>query len=331
LYKLLIILKITIMNTEEKNVMNDETRLDLEANPTSERTEHTGANQEHSDKQDASKSWVKKAAAGVGGAAAGVGAAFLFSSFKEAEEPITDPNPQTHSHSQPSPSVADFDGGEVPIAEGINDDMSFSQAFATAREEVGAGGVFFWHDGVYGTYYPNEWKGLSAEYQHTFSNYPYQPLVAESGENDPNQLTNNSSENNPVQLADNPENPENQEPVNHDDIIAMAPASDDIVALDNEVPEVEVLHAEIDGQAISFVPAYIDGQETVFIDVDNDGVYDAVMINDGTDNPPVYDLHDAGVYIGNNEIIELQDSQDPYLADSDLTDYTNDASVDSLI
>jgi hypothetical protein len=316
-YKLLIILKITIMNSEEKNVMNDETRLDGEANP-SETTENAPVNSADSDKKDASKSWAKNAASGAAGAAAGIGGAFLFSSFKEAEEPVTDPQPQPQPY--PSPNVSDFDGNQVSVAEGTNNGMSFSQAFAAARNEVGPGGVFFWRGGVYGTYYKNEWENFSPEYKRTFSNYPYQPQSETNEEYD-------ASGNHHAAANTHGYHGNN---VNHDDVIIPTPASDDnVILVSDEIPEVEVLHAEIDGQSISYVPTYIDGQETVFIDVDNDGVYDAIIINDYTDNPPVYDLHEEGIHIRNEEIQEIQDSPIPHGSD-DIIDYTNDASVDSF-
>jgi hypothetical protein len=75
----------------------------------------------------------------------------------------------------PIPSGPDhFDGTAVPFAESANDDMTFGQAFAASRQEVGPGGVFEWHGGVYHTYYANEWEGFSDEYRHEFSHYPYQ-------------------------------------------------------------------------------------------------------------------------------------------------------------
>lgn len=40
----------------------------------------------------------------------------------------------------------------------VDDDMSFAQAFAAARSQVGAGGVFEWHGSYYGTYYEEEWN-----------------------------------------------------------------------------------------------------------------------------------------------------------------------------
>ncbi|MHC1776028.1 MAG: hypothetical protein AB9834_11515 [Lentimicrobium sp.] len=47
---------------------------------------------------------------------------------------------------------------EAPMASPgtIQDDMSFSEAFASAREELGAGGVFAWHGNYYNTFYSEE-------------------------------------------------------------------------------------------------------------------------------------------------------------------------------
>lgn len=45
----------------------------------------------------------------------------------------------------------------------VDDDMSFGEAFATAREQVGAPGVFTWHGNTYGTYYAEEWNSMSAD------------------------------------------------------------------------------------------------------------------------------------------------------------------------
>ena len=51
---------------------------------------------------------------------------------------------------------------DVPVAE-VDQDMSFAVAFTSAREQVGPGGVFEWHDGVYSTYTPGEWDSMSQD------------------------------------------------------------------------------------------------------------------------------------------------------------------------
>ncbi len=70
------------------------------------------------------------------------------------------------SNSGPQPPIYNH----APVAH-VSDNMSFGQAFAAARAQVGAGGVFSWHGGIYGTYYENEWNAMSpaqrAAYAHS--------------------------------------------------------------------------------------------------------------------------------------------------------------------
>ena len=69
-----------------------------------------------------------------------------------------------------SEANSNADGSEVEYATAdtiniarVDDAMTFSEAFAAAREQVGAGGVFEWHGKVYGTYYKEEWSAMSQE------------------------------------------------------------------------------------------------------------------------------------------------------------------------
>ncbi|GHB73543.1 hypothetical protein [Persicitalea jodogahamensis] len=59
-------------------------------------------------------------------------------------------------------------GENIDIATEVNEEMSFGQAFAAAREDVGPGGIFSWHGEVYNTYYAEEWKGLSLAQRQAF-------------------------------------------------------------------------------------------------------------------------------------------------------------------
>jgi len=60
----------------------------------------------------------------------------------------------------PQDAVTD---GEFATATKVTDTMSFSEAFAAARSEVGEGNVFVWHGKLYGTYYKEEWDTMTAE------------------------------------------------------------------------------------------------------------------------------------------------------------------------
>lgn len=57
----------------------------------------------------------------------------------------------------------------APFSEAVEEDMSFNEAFASAREDVGAGGFFEWNGQTYNTYYKEEWDSLSDEEQTDFS------------------------------------------------------------------------------------------------------------------------------------------------------------------
>ena len=64
-----------------------------------------------------------------------------------------------------NPNPASHDEYEIHEAHSVNDDMSFSEAFAAARNEVGPGGGFVWHGHVYGTYRGDdpEWIEMTPE------------------------------------------------------------------------------------------------------------------------------------------------------------------------
>lgn len=51
----------------------------------------------------------------------------------------------------------------------VDDSMSFDDAFQAARAQVGPGGVFEWHGGVYGTYTQDEWNAMSDEEKSAFT------------------------------------------------------------------------------------------------------------------------------------------------------------------
>ena len=51
----------------------------------------------------------------------------------------------------------------------VDQEMSFGQAFAAARAEVGPGGVFHWHGGIYNTYTEAEWNAMTVEQKHNFA------------------------------------------------------------------------------------------------------------------------------------------------------------------
>jgi hypothetical protein len=116
---------------------------------------------------------LSKGSAGVLGVLGGFGA-FSLMSFSNNQDPMPIGSNATMIYAEDASSVEEFARientsepvviyTEAPFADGINNEMSFNEAFATAREEVGPGGIFEWRGETYGTYYKDEWDSLSNE------------------------------------------------------------------------------------------------------------------------------------------------------------------------
>ncbi|MGV3556527.1 hypothetical protein [Larkinella arboricola] len=58
---------------------------------------------------------------------------------------------------------------EINVAGKVADTQSFDQAFRSAREEVGIGGVFNWHGRWYNTFEKEEWGSLSLGQRQEFT------------------------------------------------------------------------------------------------------------------------------------------------------------------
>ena len=75
---------------------------------------------------------------------------------------------------------------DLKIATLVTSDMSFGEAFAAARAEVGAGGYFMYNGGWYGTYYAGEWADMTAQEKTAFSeaifHHPNHEYFVEGGD-----------------------------------------------------------------------------------------------------------------------------------------------------
>lgn len=252
-------------------------------------------------------------------------------------------------------SHAVWTDGEVEMASGVSDDMSFDEAFATAREEVGAGGVFEWHGNAYNTYYANEWDNMSpAERNEYFSHLNFGGNPDDNDLNDTpddNDLDDTHDDND---LDDTPD--ANTETDNWLDDIELAENE-----TGNEVGETEDDHegeagvlednTGLDGDSgvevlgdVPDEPGVYEGEnETVtIIDIDGDGQLDVIaadLNHDGMiSSDELIDISDDG--LDSEEFAEVPDDMDAdgdydnslamtdeslFMDDSDMPDYVNDA------
>lgn len=154
--------------------------------------------------------------------------------------------------------------GDVKVAE-VNDEMSFSEAFASARKQVGAGGVFEWRGKQYGTYYKTEWDSMSQAEKDRYAANVFGTSSSESSTTPTQEQLQHDipSEN----LADN-----SQSPVSGEDVKGK------LVGVQTVTDE--------NGNPMTIVAAKINGHNSMFVDADVDGYVD-VAIMDKNDNEEV--------------------------------------------
>lgn len=151
--------------------------------------------------------------------------------------------------------------GDVKVAE-VNDDMSFSEAFASARKQVGAGGVFEWRGKQYGTYYKTEWDSMSqAEKDRYAANVFGTSSSKSSSTPTQEQLQHETS---PENLAD-----DSQSSISGEDG-------------QGELAGVQTVTDE-SGNPMTVVAAKINGYNSVFVHADVDGYVDVAAMDANAD------------------------------------------------
>lgn len=245
----------------------------------------------------------------------------------------TNPNPESESVTvRPEPQAVHpaYIPTELHVAT-VDQNLSFGHAFAEARAEVGPGGVFYWHGGVYNTYTEAEWNSMSAADRSDFA-HQVAPAV--------------------YHHADYYENMAQQE--NHGAGTSETETPDVVIVEDTNQgtateSEVHILgvnqFVNEDGDISNAGFATIDGEPIVMVDVDGDGVFDgAIHDNNGNgqiDENEVLDISSAEITTDSwaAEAIAQGNSEDgSFNADhspqdelaSDQPDYENDADVSDL-
>lgn len=275
--------------------MNNEDTIYDENVSTKSQNSKTADNGSYSDKNNAgvdnhmaSKSsgksvWGKVAAGAGAGIVLGAATTVLSSSSEpvEAQQEIQHP---------------EWTDGEVLVATSVNDDMSFTDAFNAAREEVGSGGVFEWHGYIYSTFTDEEWNSMSeAEREEYGSHFNWTP---EESDDVTASVASDVDADDVEVTVDGPAD----EPYAQEDVADVEPAGDDDPYLmdasdvvDIEGPEVEVLGVIHDDESGANIGGMLVGdQQVVLVDVDNDQAFD-VMVTDVDNNGTITD----------NEVIDI--------------------------
>lgn len=234
------------------------------------------------------------------------------SSVTDTHEPQAAPDPE-------DAIVATATG--VRVAQ-VDDNASFSQAFADARAQVGPGGVFEWHGRVYGTYYKDEWDNMTVEQKHEYqASIDYKDVISDDSMA---QHHNDMAQHN----ATHHESNVHHTSYHHQETTAKPETvndSQDVSSEDVDVQVLEVGQTDLNGDGIPENAAVLEvnGHEVLIVDIDQDGIADAALCD--VDNDGQVEIADLS---GENMAMPEQSAGDAYMAQSDnAPDYMNDANV----
>jgi hypothetical protein len=119
-------------------------------------------------KQGEGTSWKYVTLGGVSGILMGAGLMYAGNANAATHEEeglvnqVSDGIPNNEQQDQNDTYVS------LPVAK-LHNELSFGEAFAQARAEVGPGGVFIWHGGIYNTYTVEEWNAMTPQQKIDFA------------------------------------------------------------------------------------------------------------------------------------------------------------------
>lgn len=338
------------MNNEETRLLDEDTRI------INDTTDSTVKNEQPEEvinidspkpTRKAKSNNGKTVAAAAGGFVAGAvaGAAFTASASNSNEEAVAIPEDaaqeekpteekpvENAAEEKQSEITAEEVKAETPAPEQVilaNDEGiryahvdadNFNDAFAQARSQVGAGGVFEYDGKLYGTYYADEWRDMSAQ-----ERADYQSRVNEVAPSHHSEPAHTAAE---QYTAQNDYQSPEVVPTNAE-MISEEP-------IDNEIRVLGVEAVESDyGDVMNVALIENGGDQALLVDVDNNGTID-VMIYDGNHDGQlqqgeVHDVSPMGIEVA--DLMQMQAAQQGDMLftayDNDMPDYVNDA--DSII
>lgn len=270
-------------------------------------------------------------AAGFTGALAGAGAAVVIGTLTNeanaAELPEAEENVIATENEETPKETPVWAVGDIEVANTVNDDMSFSEAFAAAREEVGPGGAFQWHGSVYGTYTAGEWNEMSVGERAEFNdNFSWNHVDATSG---------NVATVQPIEVHHHHHHYADA-PIEVEEVVYETVSETKIEIVDahpnvmEAEPEIEVLGVVHDYQTGANIGGMtIDGQDIFVVDVDGDLEFDVAMSdinhNNVVDEGEVVDIHGQGLTV--DDLGGFSNPADSYSASDDYMVNNDDSPI----
>lgn len=308
--------KNSIMN---KNNYDDEaTRFEETSFETQETTTAQQENNQPTGKQGKKGAWKQAAVGAASGLVIGSVSTVLMGMTTPEGNIGEDGKPvaaETENHREEL-SHPEWVDDEVQVATTVNDDMSFGEAFAAARTEVGPGGVFEWHGQLYGTYTADEWDNMTAEERAEYSDHFSWNRIDHSESDVAQHSTANVTNDDDIEVVS----------VNHEEPSVQAVETEvvqtEVVQAGYEEPgagetEVEILGVVHDNEnGMNFGGMTVGGEEVILVDVDGDMTFDYMAVDANGDNS-----------FEENELVDIQSEQ---LTVNDLGGFVNEPTGDML-
>ena len=208
----------------------------------------------------------------------------------------------------------------------VGQELSFADAFAAARAEVGPGGVFLWHGQLYNTYTAEEWHGMSDAEKDEFA-AEVQPYLGQQT----TQVHHTAHTTTHVEV--NEPHDVNVQQTSH----IEGPATDEL-----EVHFLGVESREVEGQTVNVGHMTINDVNVALVDMDDDQVFDIRLMdsnrNGELEDNEITDISDRGLTVEDFQMaVALEEAtggqpeqtiaQQEDLA-PEMPDYMNDAEVD---
>lgn len=208
---------------------------------------------------------------------------------------------------------------------------NFNDAYAQARAQVGAGGVFEYNGKIYSTYTAEEWNEMTADERTAYQGRVFENTSVQTVSH----TTSSESSHSATDVADQHSSAVYEEVPNADNTI---PANAEMIAAEPVDNEIRVLGVEAvqnqDGQIMNVALVECEGDQALLVDVDNNGSIDVLLHDDNHDGylqeSEVYDVSEAGLEVA--DLMQAQAAQEGdmlYASYDDMPDYINDA--DSII
>ena len=281
-------------------------------------------NAENTDQRKGSR-WQNVAIGGVSGIAMGAAASRIFNALASDEEPVE----LVEEGETDEATTAEATGATVTEVHQatVDQNLSFGEAFAAARAEVGAGGVFIWHGQLYNTYTAEEWQGMSDAEKDEFAADVQPYLGLQTAEVHQPQTTTQTSTTT-VRTG--------QDGIVH-------PVSTEETAAEPEVHFLGVETRELEGHTVNVGHMTVDDVQVAFVDMDDDQVFDISLAdrnrNGEIEDNEVTDISGRGLDVETFQTLsEIEQMQQQGQAEQamtqqedlapDMPDYMNDADVD---